>query len=172
MIRIKIKGVENVKEFLRGVPLGVKTVAAHEVAKYLIGDSTHGLKHEPYYKHINRYAGFPEASYVTSTGKTVYGWNSEKQHKYVMAAIARGEIKPGQDNRTHKFQNAWEIVGDPPRYIIENKTDYGGYLMGDQQTRMHNMIGWRRWQKNVADNMKGAMRAAILKIDEWLKTHK
>ena len=172
MLKVQIKGIPEIKAFLQKVALGFKNTATYAVAEYLIGDESHGLKHAPYYKHINRYAGFPEASYISSTGKTVYGWHSEKQHKYVMAAIARGDIVPGQDNRTGNLQDNWQIGGEAPRYVLENKTSYAGYVQGNQQTRMHSLIGWRRFGQVIKDNWNGAMRHANQAIARLLKESK
>jgi hypothetical protein len=173
MIKVSIKGVDKVVEYLRTVPLGIKTVAGRSVAEYLVGNESHGLKHAPGYKHINRYAGFPELSYENAKGETIHGYKSAQQHRYVMWAISKGIINPGQNNRTGNLQNSWVVGGEPPRYVIKNNVKYAGYVLGEEdQTRMHNLIGWRRVSQNIADNIAGAIRAANLAIAKWLKEHK
>jgi len=177
MIKVSIKGIPEIKEFLNKVALGFKNRATYAVAEYLIGDESHGLKHAPYYKYINRYAGFPEAGgfYENYKGKPHFvplGYHSVKQFKYVMWAISQGIIKPGQDNRTGNLQDNWQIGGEAPRYVLENKTSYAGYVQGNQQTRMHSLIGWRRFGQVIKDNWNGAMRHANQAIARLLKESK
>lgn len=171
MIKIAVKGIEKVVAFLRTVELGAKTRATRAAAEYLIGDESHGLKHEPGYVYVNRQAGFgSHGGFYDSGGFVPPGYVSSKQHRYVMASIADGTIRPGQDNRTHQLQGAWRIAGEAPRYIIENDTSYAQYVMGDtQQTQMHNLIGWRRASKNIADNIAGAIRHATAAVNAYLR---
>ena len=170
-LTITSRGIPELQAWLKSLSKNVVDIASKSVASYIVGDSTHGLMHEPAYKYVNRYAGFPGLSYQTSTGKTVPGFASEKQHKYVMAAIARGEIKPGQDNRTHDMTNNFRYSGQGARYVITNDTPYAKYVIGGQQTRMHNLIGWRTMAQTAKDNMAGAIKYATSKVKEWLRTH-
>jgi len=174
MITIKVKGMEGVQAFLKKIPLGIKTAAGRTIAEYLVGDASHGLKHEPYYKYVNRQAGFgAHGGYMSSDGYVPVGYVSAKQHRYVMAAIADGKIKPGQDNRTHDLSNSWRVTGEAPRYAISGGTTYAEYVMGDtKQTQMHNLIGWRRIGQNISDNINGAFRKALQVVNRWIESQR
>ena len=159
MIKVSIKNLDKVVAFLKTVPLGMKTVTGRAVADYLVGNQSHGLKHYTPYKYV---------SY-----KSIGGFVSDKQRRYVMAKIRSGEIDPGYPHRTGNMQRGWVVGGDPPRYVIKNDVSYSNYVVGDnEQSRMHNKIGWRTVSKNISDNMKGAIRAANLAIAKWINTHK
>ena len=172
MLKITSRGIPELVLWLESLKNGSRDVAAAAVANYLIGNSTHGLMKEPYYKYINRQAGFPELSYVSKAGNVVPGFASAKQHRYVMAMIAEGKIKPGQDNRTHNLTNSWRYDAKGSRYSITTDVPCAKYIVGGQQTRMHALIGWRTMAQNARDNMLGAYRHANKKLREWLATKK
>jgi hypothetical protein len=164
MINIKIKNLEEVRAFLRTIPLGVKNIAGKAAADYLVGNEQHGLKHYPPYKHV---------SYKEAYG----GFLSDKQRRYVMARIAEGTIDPGYSESNGYHRDAWHVTGEPPRYIIRNDVGYSGYLVGDdftggnQQSHMMKLKGWRTVGKNLSDNMTGAFRAAIMAVNKWMREH-
>ena len=175
-LTITSKGIPELQAWLKSLSKNVVDIASKSVANYIVGDSTHGLMHEPSYKYVNRYAGFPGLGgvYMEYKGNPYYvppGFKSPQQHKYVMAAIARGEIKPGQDNRTHDMTNNFRYAGQGARYTITNDTPYAKYVIGGQQTRMHGLIGWRTMAQTAKDNMAGAIKYATAKVKEWLRTH-
>lgn len=178
MIQIEVRGIERLQAFLKTIPLGARNLTVRTVAEYLMGgksgesgEATHGLKHYPAYRYVNRYAGFPELGYVTRTGKYVPGFASAKQHGYVMAKIASGEITPGVENRSKDLQSGWKIKGEAYRQTIYNDTPYAKWVQGDgTQTRMHKLIGWRTMGEVIQSNIAGAMRSARAKLNEWLKT--
>jgi hypothetical protein len=170
-LTITSKGIPELQAWLKSLAKNVVDIATKSVANYIVGDATHGLMHAPDYKYVNRYAGFPGLEYVTSTGKVVPGFASAKQHRYVMAMIAQGKIKPGQNNRTGNLTNSYRYAGQGSRYVITNDTSYAKYVVGGQQTRMHNLIGWRTMAQTAKDNMAGAIKYATAKVKEWLRMH-
>ena len=158
MIKVSIKNIDKVQAFLRSVPLGAKTRAGKALADYLVGDASHGLKHYASYKYV---------SY-----KSIGGFVSDKQRRYVMKKIREGKIDPGYPHRTGRFQRGWKVTGEPPRYVIKNEIPYSGYVVGDDdQSRMHEKIGWRKVTKNLADNIQGAMSRARQVVAKWIKEH-
>lgn len=167
MIKITAIGFDELKEWLTTIQRGFKGKATEAFAEYLVGDYTHGLKKYPAYRYVNRAAGFPEA------GGGVYGagWHSDKQRKYVMAMIREGKINPGFVHRTGALQEGWEYkVSGSGRYTIKNEVPYAGYIMGDtSQTRMHNLIGWKKVKDVITANWHGAKRYAEAQIRKWIK---
>ena len=172
MITITSRGIPELSAWLKSLGNNVRQIATEAVAEYIVGDDSHGLKHEPGYTYVNRYAGFPNLSYTTSTGKVVPGYASAKQHAYVMMQIQRGVIKPGQDNRTHQLRDSWKYQAQGGTYKIQNPVSYAQYVQGGRQTRMHALIGWRQAFQVARDNLQGAYRHAEAKIKEWIATHK
>jgi hypothetical protein len=172
MLKITSRGIPELQAWLNSLSKEVVDTATKAVANYIVGDNTHGLMHEPYYKYVNRYAGFPNLFYTTSTGKIVPGFASEKQHRYVMAAIARGEIKPGVENRSHDLTNSFRYAGQGARYSITNEVPYAKYVIGGQQTRMHELIGWRKMSDVAKSNLAGAFKYAKQKLLELFAKRK
>lgn len=173
MIKIQIKGIEKVQAFLRTVQLGAKTRATRAVAQYLIG--IEGLGDVMSSANLAGGAGHGLAHYVPYRYVTMAqagGWKSDKQRRYVMAMIREGKIDPGAPHRTGELQRGYRIEGEPPRYRITNAVKYGDYVMGDtQQSRMHQLIGWRKISEVVTSNLAGALRHAQAKVKEWLREH-
>lgn len=167
MIKIQVKGLEKVQAFLREIPLGVKTHAQRAVTEYLIGIEgggmlggvSHGLAHYVPYRYIS----------VAQAG----GWKSDKQRRYVMAMIREGKIDPGVPHRTGEMQRGWTYHEEMGRYRIVNEVPYAGYVMGDtEQTRMHELGGWRKVAEVVQSNLAGAFRHAQAMVNQWLREQK
>jgi hypothetical protein len=171
-MQITANGIPQVKEWLHSIAVGVRDVASRAFAEYIVGDATHGLRHEPSYKYVNRYAGFPGEEFVTSTGKVVPGYVSQKQFNYVHAMIAKGITRPGQDNRTHALANSFTYIAQGGNYKITTDNPAAPFVVGGQQTRMHQLIGWRQMWQTAQDNAAGAYRAAQAAVNEWLRSHK
>jgi hypothetical protein len=55
--------------------------------------------------------------------------------------------------------------------VIENNVPYAKYVIGGQQTRMHELIGWRKMADVAKSNLAGAYKYAKEKILEWIRTH-
>ena len=166
MIRVQIKGIPEIKEFLNKVALGFKNRATYAVAEYLIGDERHGLKHYPPYKHVSYKEAYPEnAEYG--------GFFSRKQQSYVMMQIKNGNIDPGISASNRYYGDAWHIEGEAPRYVLKNDVGYAGYLVGDtQQSKLFALKGWRKVSQNIKDNWHGAMRHANAAIKKLIKESK
>lgn len=50
MIKVKVRGLEDVIKFIESVPHGMKGESAQTITDYLMGDKHHGLKWYPNYK--------------------------------------------------------------------------------------------------------------------------
>jgi hypothetical protein len=159
VIKIDVRGIEQVRQYMQKVELGVKGVAARALAEYLIGNVQHGLKHYPPYKHV------PYSQ--------IGGFKSDKQRRYVMARIREGSIDPGISASNGYMRDAWKLSGEAPRYQITNDVGYAGYLVGDNDQSLHSQKqGWRTVTKNIADNIVGAFKHATDKVNEWLRSQK
>lgn len=156
-IKFRITGIEDVKAFISSLPRGVKMAASRAFAEYVIGNSSHGLKHEPVR--------------ITHDENNPYIWQSEKQRKAFFASDGFGAGIPTQ--RTGEMSAAWsytESNSDWGRVNIINDSGYAGFVMGNAQQDGHKQDGWRYYLDVVQSNMAGAMRSALSEVNKWLKT--
>jgi hypothetical protein len=155
-ISIKVRGLDAVREFIDQLPRRVRGVATVAAAEYLVGNGMHGLRHYPAYKWITRKAAY---------GKTFV---SDKQRRYVMAAIADGRIDPGAPHRTGRYQRGWMLEGEGAKTRIINEVDYARYVGGDEQARLNRKVGWRMWDEIISTNYHGAIQAAERAVDRLI----
>lgn len=161
--RFIVRNQEQVQAFLRSLPKGVLRPALKAMSNYFIGDDRHGLKHSDPYKYVTR--------------KSAYGFtfHSDKQRRYVMAMIRSGEIKPGTPNRTGTSAAAWTAreTNSGYGYTLENPTRGAYFTRSDRgQAAQPAKVGWRKVSKVIADNLKGALRAARAAIKKWIDENK
>ncbi len=178
MLKVQVKGIEEVKAFLQTVRRGAKDIAQRAVTLYLIGIEdgggflggvSHGLAHYVPYHYVSL-----EQAYGADVWKTM----SAKQRGFIWASINAGKnvltggaFDPGVPHRTSKTQLGWEYTESGGRYRITNETPGAKYVMGDDtQTRLHQLQGWRTVSAVVQSNLAGALRHAQAKVREWLKT--
>ena len=154
MIKISVRNIDRVHAFLRTIPQGAKRHASKAFSEYIVGDSRHGLKHDDPYQQTTR--------------KAVYGqqWKSEKQRKYVMGAISRGEIVLGQRKHSPtKASQGYAVSQTRDGYVIVNKEP------GAFWSRVWNK--WPRWKHTnevIKNNMKGAMRHTVGAVNKFLRS--
>lgn len=159
MIKISQKGLEEVRAFIKDLPRGVKIAAMRAATEYLIGDASHGLKHEPAYKWVTRQAAYG-VSFFT-----------DRQRAWFFANL--DNLNVGQDNRTHEIQNAWtakEANSDWNTVKIENSANGVDWVMGKGQARLPAKVGWRKWADVVASNLDGAIQRAQQAVNAWIKS--
>lgn len=160
MIKFEISGrhITDIQEFLKSVPRGVKGVAVTAVREYIMGNSRHGLKHEPAYKYVSRKSAY---------GKTFF---SDKQRKWFWANGGPDMIG---NHRTGYQTSSWGYTGDPTtRQTIYNTAASTAYTMGDKsQAAQPRLVGWRKVGDVVRSNLQGAFRSATLAINRWFKEH-
>lgn len=158
-VELSARSLTRVKEWLKSIPRGVKGRALEAFTQYIVGNNQHGLKHYPPYKYVTR--------------KKAYGqtFQSDKQRRYVMAKIKSGEITPGTSQRTGKQADSWGYKVYGTRANVYN-TAYGSrYTVGNRtQARQPELVGWRKVKEIISSNFVGAMRAAQLAVNRYLKS--
>ena len=169
IIKMEISGrsIASLEEFIKSIPYGAKGIAVTAFVKYIIGDSSHGLMHEPAYKYVSRAKAYGK---VANDGAPA-GYFSWAQFRFVMANIASGKFTPGTSQRTGKQSSSWGYRGDPStRVTIYNSAPGSAYTMGNKtQANQPNLVGWRMVKEVVASNFKGGIRAAQQAVNKWLK---
>lgn len=159
-VKFKIRNVEAVQSFLRSVPRGALRVALEAFTEYIVGNESHGLKHNDPYKYVTR--------------KSAYGVSffTDKQRRWFWANGGPDMIgKP----RTGKTSEAWRAVPSAGGYQFKITNDTAGaYHIRDDagQARQPAKVGWRKVSKVLADNYLGGIRAAVAAVRKHLASKK
>lgn len=150
-VRVSIRNIDAWKAFLARIPHGVKGVAMMVFAKYILGDSRHGLRHPAAYRYVSRRSAY---------GRT---WFSAAQRRWFFANGAKvGNF------RTGKLMAGWSIQGTSTRVYLVNKVPYAGFVIGEGQARQPKKVGWKTAMEVVRNNWAGAIRAAQAAVNAWL----
>lgn len=149
-IGIDIQGIPELKAKLAKLPEAAQDDGADSAYEYMINV----LRHYPSYRYVSRVEGYGVQ------------WFSERQRRFVMAAINQGYITPGSANRTQAMAHGWKKVGSGRQAFIANEVPYAHYLMGDEsQSRHMAKIGW----KKLGDVTKERTAAIVEKFDAGVK---
>lgn len=93
---------------------------------------------------------------------------SERQRRFVMAAIREGRITPGRANRSGRLRRGWQSLISGDSALIYNEEPGGDYVMGDRQTGSHARRGWRTVDDLTARNAEKFMRRYRSAVDDAL----
>lgn len=117
-------------------------------------------KEIPPYHHVKRKDAYPPT-----------GWQSEKQRRYVMAAIRSGEIKIPYKRRSPRggLAAAWEMEGRGANLRLVNNEDHADLVYGENQARLLKMIGWKKADVMLEQYERNITDAAIRAIEKALK---
>ena len=152
-LKFTLVGVERVAKLLATLKPAVKREAFNAIAKYIIGDERHGLKHSP-----------PR---VTHGEGNPYQWQSDKQRKAYFASDGFGGGIPYQ--RTGELANAWSYAEPGENSVtLTNSANSASFVIADDQQRGHAADGWRHVLTIIETNLNGAYRAAQAAVDNWI----
>ncbi len=175
-IKITMRGIEAVQEYLKTVPRGALKDALAAFTEYIVGNERHGLKHADPYKFVPRSKAYPDAPYAPSEFKKGSGiYSMSPQGYYSWAQFHKVGMLTNwfttSYTRTGDSTGAWTFK--PTKggygYTISNPTDGAYYTQSDTgQARQLQMVGWRKVAKNIEDNLKGAMRSANAAVKKRL----
>ena len=125
-VDIVIDGLEELRAKLARFPKEARDAAGNYVTPYILNI-------------MREYAPYAYVPFQTAYG----GWFSEKQRRFVMAAIREKRIRPGTPRRTSTLRKGWQYMGEGEDTLVYNDVDYAGFVVGDNaQARMHIKIGW------------------------------
>jgi len=164
-ISFKVRNVERVKKYIASLPRGTVRIALIAISEWLVGDSQSGLRHPEPYKYVTR--------------KSAYGvtFFTEKQRRWFFWALKKGMINPGQNNRTGESTEAWTYkpheTGRGYVFRLVNNTPGAYYTRDDYgQARQPKKVGWKKVSAVVKANMTGALKAARVAVNNYLKSKK
>ena len=167
-IRFKVVGAEKVAQYIQSLPKGIKAAAMRAISEYIVGDESHGLRHDVAYKHVPR-SKIPNTitiDYGPHKGKKVRGYFSSKQYYYVIL----GNVTTGRKNDPTKMGQSWKWEQKDSQW---SRTEIKGTLPFDRFPARHNRLaGWRHHLEVIRTNIAGAMLAGQRAVDEWLKSKK
>lgn len=153
----KLEGFEQIVKRMKELPKKTGDAGLAAASSYFVGVLVN--KEVPEYKYIPR---------------SQVPWVSEKQRRFVMAAISRGEIEiPYQragrssvfgergDVQITGIQGDWNInVAEQSRKVtITNKKPYAHWLYGSDQSKRHGLIGWKKMTRILAEYEKKIVQA-------------
>jgi len=102
-----------------------------------------------------------------------YPWVSEKQRRYVMAAIRRGEIQVPY-RRTGTIANSWSAVRvRPSQWRLYNSAQYADYVVGNRFGKRQARIHRGRWylaNDVISKRLPLLRRVVEAKINRLIKT--
>lgn len=155
-----LRGVEKWQAYLRQLPRGTVKIGLRAIAEWLIGTPQRGLMRYQPYKYVSR--------------KQAYGqtFKSDKQRRYVMAAIREGRIDPGVPHRTGNTQRGYVMRETNGGYgmSIDNAAPGAYWTRDDQgQARLNALAGWRTAGSIIETNIAGAIRHAQAAVNAFLK---
>lgn len=162
MIDIRVRGVEQLKDFFASLPAALRKIVVPTVSEYLIGDDTHGLKHLVRYKYVSRKAAY---------GVTAF---SLKQLRFIFAAIRDGRITPGRSNRTGATSAGWKykLTGGGYGAQIYNSSRGAYFTQSDEgQARQPALVGHRKAMDVISTNIKGAIQRAEQALQRWFNSN-
>lgn len=147
-----VSGTKEWIAFLVGIPSGATKVVLQAFAKYVLGDSKHGLKHPAAYRYVSRKSAY---------GKT---WFSAAQRRWFFANGAKiGNF------RTGRLIKGWQMwMAGPNMVKLTNSVPYANWVIGEGQARQPKKVGWRTAWEVLMSNYKGGIRAAQAALNVWL----
>ena len=151
---VKVRNQQQVLAYLERVKRGAKGVVARAAGEYIIGDRSHGLKHDEVYRPVSRKSAY---------GKTFF---SDAQRRGYFAKLNSGEISVPY-RRTGRQSQGWHLEGASTNVRIANSEESVKYTRG--QTALHAKMGRRTVAQVVADNIRGALRHAQAELAKWIK---
>ena len=116
LIGIDIQGIATIQSRLNRLPDMAKDMGVESANEYIVN----ALKVEP---------PRPSAPFV---------WSSEKQRRYVMMKISKGEYT----GRTHQLKNGWTTVGEGYKQMVVNEVPHAQFVQGDNQIVGHLLNDW------------------------------
>lgn len=166
--RISIGDLAKIQAKLEQLPPKVGAAGMAAGAGYLLNVLVN--KEIPPYKYIPR---------------SQVPWASDKQRRYVMAAIRRGDIEIpyvrsgkstsfGTDGEVQGqgVQGDWEFnTNEQGRSYLTNRKQYAHWLYGEDQSKRHGLIGWKKITQILSEYTRNIVAAFQRGVNTYIKNH-
>jgi hypothetical protein len=164
MIRFRLRSLDAVNAYLKTVPYGALKKGLAAFAKYVLGNTSHGLRHDEPQKYVSRKA----AGYKTSAAQRRFFFATG-----IWESDGRGGVILNRYVRSTETAAAWKATerNNGYAYTFSNAKPGAYYKRSeDAQTRQHELMGARKVSEVIADNYLGAIRSANAEIKKHLKS--
>lgn len=157
--------LERIARWLERLPEGARAIAVPEIAE----EVADAMREYDSYQYVSRAQAYPNAP----AGP---GWFSDRQRRYVMAAIRSGTIQiPYQ--RTGILSASWRVSGTGAEAQVVSDAPAATYVMGAPgQSNHERLVGWRTTQQRIEDaqqriitRARNAIRRAVYRITRNLE---
>lgn len=142
-IGIDTRETPPLKKLLADLPQTIRDEVIDTVSIYLINV----LRQNAPYRYVSRQQAY---------GKTFF---SDKQRRFIMAALRDGRITIPH-KRTQELSHGWKQVGRGETSFIANETPGAEYVVGEQQSRHEQMVGWKQVTQEIEDRESEITRRA------------
>lgn len=160
-IIVNVRGIKQLQNYLKTVPKEAGQIALKAAATYIIGNDQRGLKHEP-----------PRRTHGPGNP---YKWQTERQRRAFFATKGFGRGIPSKRRRKpNRMVDGWKVVPKMDYWQVQlvNKKKEADFIQGVIQQRGHWADGWRKARDIVRTNVQGAIKAAQVAVDKFVKSKK
>ena len=116
-VAIDIQGITTIQERLKKLPDMAKDMGVESANEYIVN----AMQVQP-----------PKPT-------RPFQWSSDKQRKFVMAKISRGEWS----GRTQELRNGWKTLGSGWKQMVVNEVPHAEFVQGDNQIIGHKTNNWQ-----------------------------
>lgn len=157
-----MRSLDPVNKYLKTVPFGALKVGLKAFVEYILGNSSHGLRHDEPQKYVSRKA----AGYTTSAAQMRFFFATG-----ILERTGDGGIKLNRYTRSGETAAAWKASekNNGYAYTLSNEKE-GAYWKRseDGQTGQHELAGARKVSEVIRDNQKGAERSSNAAIKKYI----
>ena len=165
LLNIKARNLEAVRYILEGLE-GTRIVGV--VTEAVAGEIVDIMQSQPEetpYQYVSRAEAYPNAP----AGP---GWFSDKQRRYVMAAIRSGAIQIPY-RRTGQISGAWQVEGRLSKARAVNNNAAAPYVFGQaQQSNHENLVGWQKIGERLDKYANRIFDAAYLAMRQYIDSRR
>lgn len=153
----QVRGLQQVRQKIADLPIDGRRVAVEAMSDAIV-EELRDLSPYTYVSRADAYPGAPAGP----------GWFSAAQRRYVMAAIARGDIQIPY-RRTGKLSSGWKVERAGLNSQIVNDVPYAPYVQGTYTQSNHEfLVGHSAVGAVLLSNARKIADAAQQAIDQWI----
>ena len=142
-VKFTVRGMEEVQRYLRTVPYGAMRVGLKAFTEHILGNTSHGLRHDEPQKYVSRKA----AGYHTSQKQMAFFFATG-----ILESDGQGGIILNHYKRSGKTAAAWKMkeTRGGYGYTLTNNRAGAYWTRGEPgQTRQHAMAGRRTISRDL-----------------------
>jgi hypothetical protein len=159
-LSFSITGDKELAAKLARIPASVKGDVEMAVANYMLKVLTND-EVPPENHSITRAQAYPDLIAISPLGKSIVGYRSWKQFKYVQMLRAQGKIPYHRRGKKSGISSQWRIIQSGDQLYITNPAEGAVFLYdNERQARFSALVGWPKI-KDVIARRSSNIRAVI-----------